>query len=131
MALRPGLPVVSLEPEVMRGPTYTILELNKRIGRQVQAHPMSILFFNLDSREIASDPGFLDCDVSEPNVIPVHEGKNAGARVTCLQPGTPFEAKGSAAGDIIRVQWLTLMLVLAWHKLAGNLRSMLREALQP
>lgn len=96
-----------IKMESKRGSTYAILELDKGVGRHVEAYPIRVAGLNLETWKLASGPGVLNRDPSEANIIPVKERENAGERVPGFQPGPPAEGKGSATGTPVRVHQLT------------------------
>jgi hypothetical protein len=63
---------------------YGIFELDERVGRKVNTHPVDIVVLHFDTREFAPNPRTVDRNSPEPNVVAVSERENASAGVTSL-----------------------------------------------
>lgn len=83
--------------------TYSILKLDKRIGRKRHTHAIVILFPDFDLWHLTSRPRSLDRDFPEANIATIDKGDEAATGVAFFQPGTPADTVRGAKWDEVGV----------------------------
>jgi hypothetical protein len=64
--------------------TYSVLELNKGVGRKMHTQAVDVFFLDADTRKLASSPVIFDRDFPEADVVAVDKGDDTGARTGVL-----------------------------------------------